>query len=139
MTFDEFIRRPQTIDNRIQHQLAEAERLRDLCDRVTAIYGGEKVQTTNENRREIWLTKYADSKHKVTELMEQYDDAVGDLKAWLYANMEFTAAATLEYRYCDNMTNKEIAEITGYAEQSVKNKVSKAIRKARELYERGQI
>lgn len=138
MDFDNFVKQPQIVDIRIQHQLDEAERLKALCERATAVFEDEKVQRSHSNQREFWLAAYIDSKSKVTDLMEKYDRVTEEVRDWLYKNLPFTAASLLEFRYCDGLKNKEIAQQLNHKEQSVKNQISRAIREARKIYNEQQ-
>lgn len=138
MTFDEFVGRPQAIDNKIQHRLLQVERLQARCDRVTAVFSEVRVQKSKENARETALIKLIDAKNGIDVLMDEYDEAVADVRQWLYANMETQTASLLEYRYVDNLRNEEIAAQLHYSTQTIKNKISKAIQQARNTYERGQ-
>lgn len=137
MNFDEFMQKPQSINILIQHQLEEAERLKTLCEHATVVYSDVRVQTSYENKHEIWLTKYIDSKQKLTDLIEQHEEAADAVKDWLYLNMSIEDASILQFRYVDGLKNREIAERLHYTEQTVKNKVSKAVRTARAEYEKG--
>lgn len=134
MNFDEFVNQPQRIDVRISHQLQVAEKLKDRCESATAVYSEVRVQTSRENHHETWLIKYIDSKKKLTALMEEYDKAVEEVRSWLYDNLPPNEASLLEYRYCDGLLNPEIADLEQKAEQTIKNKMSRYIRKARDIY-----
>ncbi len=134
MDFDTFVNQPQIIDIKIQHQLQIIERQRSRVESVTAVFNEIRVQTSQENTREIWLTQYVDSKQKLTDLMEEYDRAVEDIRNWLYDNLSTDAASLLEFRYCDGLKNLEIAELLHMAEQSIKNKMSRSVREARTKY-----
>ena len=135
MTFDEFVGRPQAIDNLIQHRLLQVERLQARCDRVTVTFSEVRVQTSRENTRETALIKLIDAKNSLNALMEEYDEAVTDVQTWLYGNLDAQAASLLEYRYIDNLRNEEIAQQMHYSPHTIKNKISKAVQEARNTYE----
>lgn len=134
MDFDTFVSQPQIIDTKITHQLQVVERQRSRVESVTAVFSDIRVQTSPENKREIWLTQLIDSKKKLSDLMEEYDRATNEVRSWLYDNLSMDAASLLEFRYCDKLKNSEIAELVHMAEQSVKNKISRTIREARTIY-----
>lgn len=137
MNFDEFMQKPQSLNIQIQHQLEEAERLKTLCEHATTVYSDMRVQTSHENKHEIWLTKYIDSKQKLTALIEQHEEAADAVKDWLYQNMSIEDASLLHFRYVDGLKNREIADRLHYTEQTVKNKISKAVRAAKAEYKKG--
>lgn len=134
MDYDEFVSQPQMIDDRISHQLQVVERWKSKVESVTAVLSEVRVQTSPENKREIWLAKYIDSQQKLTVLMEDYDRACDEVRTWLYDNLPPNEASLLEYRYCDGLRNPEIAEVERQAEQTIRNKISVCIRKARVIY-----
>lgn len=134
MTYDEFVQRPQVLNNRILHQIEKAERLQTLCTQATAIYSDLKVQTSHGNKREKWLTAYIDSKDVLTDLMEQQEAAANDLREWLYSNMDVISASMLEFRYCDGLKSDDIADRLHYSPEYMRKKISKAIQTARQVY-----
>ena len=135
MDFDEFTSQPQTLDTKIAHQLQIAERLRSVCESATAVYCEVgKVQTSPENKREVWLTRYIDSKQELTALLEERERVTEEVRCWLYKNLPIDTASLLEFRYCDGLKNQEIADSVHMELQSVKNKISRCIREARTIY-----
>ena len=136
MDFDTFMGQPQTIQDRISHQLHKAERLKNQCEAATVVYGDIKVQSSGENKRELWLTKYIDSKRELTDLMEEYDRVTEEVRSWLYENLSGEAASMLEYKYIDGLKYPELAEAVHYAYQTTRTKMSHYIREARALYEK---
>ena len=139
MTYDEFVQRPQKLKARIEHKADKVEFLKALCEQTTTIFSDVKVQTSHGNRHETLLIDYIDSKQELGGLWDQYDEAVDDLQTWLYANMEFIDASMLEWRYCNGLKNSEIAEKMHYAEQTVKHRISRAVRLAEDKYYQQQV
>ena len=64
---------------------------------------------------------------------------MGDVQTWLYDNMEFTDASMLEWRYCNGLKNADIAIKMHYAEQTIKHRISKAVRIAEDKYYQQQV
>jgi len=134
MTYDEFMQRPQVLHNRIMHQIEETQRLEMLCNRTTPTISEVHVQMSKGNQREKWLAAYIDSKHKINALMAEYDEAAESVRTWLYDNLDFDDADILEYRYCGCLRNDEIADRLNYRPTTMRKKISRAVRLAKDKY-----
>lgn len=134
MTFEEYVERPQKLKERIQRQIEKTERLEDLCNQTTTIISDVKVQTNHGNKRDKFLADYIDSKNKINDLLEQYKEVSDELKTWLYDSLDFDDADILEWRYCNGLKNAEIAERTHYKEMTIRHKISRAVKNARDTY-----
>ena len=136
MDFDTFVSQPQRMQDRIAHQLQKAERLRAQCESATTIYSDiGKIQSTSINKREIWLTRYIDSKQSVASAMEEYDRVSSEVRDWLYENLSEEAASMMEYKFIDGLNYEEMSEVTHYAYQTIKAKMSRYIREAKAIYQ----
>lgn len=134
--FVDFIGQIQVIDDRIDHHLEKAERLRSLCDRVTTIWSDEVVHMSSENLREQHLAELIDSKRELADLLNERKRVYEEVRSWLYGNLPLEYASILEYRFIDRLPLGKIADRMGYAEQTIKNKSSMAVKEARLIYER---
>lgn len=134
--FVDFIGQIQVIDDHIDHTLEKAERLSSLCDRVTAIWGDERVQTSRDNLREQRLVELIDSRRELESLLNERKKIYEEVRSWLYGNLPLEYASILEYRFIDRLPLGKIADRMGYAEQTIKNKSSMAVKEARLIYER---
>lgn len=134
MTFEEFAERPQRLMERIERQVEKVNRLQAACEQTTTIFSDVKVQTSHGNRRETMLIDYIDCKQALDDLTHKYSEAIAEVQTWLYDNMEFADADMLEWRYCNGLKNAEIAEKMHYAEQTVRHRISRAVRIAKDKY-----
>lgn len=134
MTFEEYVERPQILRNRIQNQIEKIEQLENLCNQTTTILSDVKVQTNHGNKRDKYLADYIDSKKKLNDIMKQYDEAVEDLQTWLYDSLDFEDADLLDWRYCNCLKNEEMAERVGIAYSTQRKRISRANKKARDIY-----
>ena len=123
------------MQEQLNHAILKAERYKDLCTRATAAFSEiGHVQQSNANIHETYLLEYADSQRAVRDLMQEYGTACDTVRTWLYSRLSIKNASMLEYRYIDGLSNSEIATTMHYAEQTTKNLISKAVRKARKIY-----
>lgn len=136
-SFDEFVSRIRILDNRIDHHLTRAEKLKSLCDRVTSVWGEEEViSTSKENKRDLRLADLIDSKKALEDLLIQRKEVSEEVRSWLYENLPTEVATMLEYRFIDGLNNMEIAETMHFSYQTIRNRISKHISEARIIYER---
>lgn len=135
MNYDRFVEQPRILQERLNHAILKAERYKDLCTRATAAFSEiGRVQQSNVNTHETYLLEYADSQRAVHDLTQEYGTACDAVRTWLYNHMSNKYASMLEYRYIDGLTNAEIAATMHFAEQTMKNMISKAVREARKIY-----
>lgn len=135
MTYERFVEQPQVLQERLNHAILKAERYKDLCTRATAAFSEiGRVQQSRTNAHESHLLAYADSQHAVRDLMQEYNTACDAVRTWLYSRLSIKNASMLEYRYIDGLSNSEIAATMHFAEQTMKNMISKAVREARKIY-----
>ena len=135
MNYDRFVEQPRILQERLNHEILKAERYKDLCTRTTAAFSEiGRVQQSRSNTHETYLLEYADSQRAVYDLMQEYNTACDAVRTWLYNNLSIKNASMLEYRYIDALSNSEIAATMHFAEQTMKNMISKAVREARKIY-----
>ena len=134
MTYIQFVGRPMRLKRMIEHQIEDVELKWAICQTTTAQLG-ERVQTSVTNKTEASYLKYADSKKKLNELSDEFDEARTEIRAFLYENLEPSDADVLEWKYVEGKSLQEIAQIRSMTYQSMKNKAAKADRKAKRCYQ----
>ena len=91
---------------------------------------------SSENLREQHLAELIDSKRELADLLNERKRVYEEVRSWLYGNLPLEYASILEYRFIDRLPLGKIADRMGYAEQTIKNKSSMAVKEARLIYER---
>lgn len=133
VSYDEFMNRPLRLYDRILHQADDAAFKFEVCTRATGGMG-ERVQTSVENKTTRNLAEYIDSFNRLKTLTNEYNKAKDAVTCWLYDNLDHEDADLLEWKYVNSKDLQEIADIKALAYQTVKNKMSKAERKARQKF-----
>lgn len=133
MTYNEFMNRPRRLHRRIVHKADEVAFKLEVCQKTT-VSMGERVQTSPSNVTEIHYADYIDANKKLQSLVKEYNEARDEVTAFLYDNLDFLDADLLEWRYINDKTLKDTADLIGIAYQTARNRMSKAERLARAKY-----
>ena len=135
-TYDEFVGRVRILDFKIDQALDKAERLRSLCDRVTAIWMDDiRVQMSNGKKREERLTELIDSKRDLEKLLEKREQAAEEITDFFDSVLKPEDAAVLVMKYINGRTIKDVAELMFYTYSGAACRISRAEVKARAKYE----
>jgi len=130
MTYNEFMNRPRRLHRRIVHKADEVAFKLEVCQKTTGSMG-ERVQTSPANITEIHYADYIDASRKLQNLVKDYNEARDEVTAFLYDNLDFLDADLLEWRYINDKTLKDTAELIGIAYQTARSRISKAEQRAR--------
>ena len=130
-TYDAFMNRPLRLRSRIEHKADDVAFKLEICLKATTALGGERVQTSRDNTTERHLAEYIDARKKLDAIIDDYNEAVEEVTAFIYGNLDFKDADLLEWKYINGKDLKEIAEITGLAYETIKHRCSSAERTAR--------
>jgi hypothetical protein len=112
------------------HKADEVAFKLEVCQKTTGAIG-ERVQTSPSNITEMHYADYIDANRKLQDLVKEYNEARDEVTAFLYGNLDFIDADLLEWRYINDKTLKDTAELVGIAYQTARSRMSKAERIAR--------
>jgi DNA-binding CsgD family transcriptional regulator len=135
MTYDEFINRPNTIWRRVLHKSEEVMRIEAICTRATSVFG-ERVQSSFDNTKEKNYIALIEARRELYGLMEEHDIAQEEVREFLYGSLSEEEADLLEWKYIDGKNAKEIADIFCEQEQTIRNKMSRFEKKARDRFKK---
>ena len=133
MTYSEFVTQPIAMWSKVLHKSDEVARLEGICTRTTIGFS-ERVQNTVENTREKNLVALAQERQELDKLIAELLRVQGEVRSFFYECLSLEEADILEWKYINGKTVKEIADILRIEEQSVRNKVSRCDKKARQKY-----
>jgi len=134
MTYKEFVSRPKAMRRRVEHQIEDVQLKWTICQGTTVALG-DKVQTSPSNTTEANNLRYIESKKKLDKYVEKLDAASHELRTFLYSHLDLDMADILEWKYIDCKTIQEMADIKGLEYDSMKNKIHKADRIAKKIYD----
>jgi ribosomal protein L33 len=109
------------------HKADEVAFKLEVCQKTTGSMG-ERVQTSPSNITEMHYADYIDANRKLQDLVKEYNEARDEVTAFLYGNLDFIDADLLEWRYINDKTLKDTAELVGIAYQTARSRMSKAER-----------
>ena len=137
MTYYEFVCEPRRLRRRILHKIEDVALKEAACTSITSSLK-ERVQTSPSNTTEISYARYIDAKNELDKLVCELEEAQNRVRDFLYENLSQDYADILEWKYIEDKSIAETAMIVGIAHQTVKNKMSKAEKKAKAAWAKKQ-
>ena len=133
----EFLKRIEKIDRIIENKIAELEHFRDLTQRVTASYGGDRVQSSMSQQKMADAGRCVDIEREIAEsvgklqhdrreimaVIEQLDARQYDLLFKIYVEclplIDAAAACGMEYRTAIRTKNAAIDNVQRIIDKNV--------------------
>lgn len=134
MTYDAFVYRPLLLRRRIAHQIEDVQLKESICMKASAPLQ-ERVQTSVSNTTEINYIRYIDAKNRLSQLAGELEEAQAELREFLYKNLSPDEADILEWRYIDDKSIQDIADIRDLSYSAINSRICRANRKARGIYD----
>ena len=137
MTYDEFVTAPLRLIGKIQHKSDEVAIKMNIAMKTTTSFG-DIASKPQGNRVEKSVMRYLEAKEELDSLLEELERRKAIVREFLYEALALESADILEWKYINGKSIQEIADIKNITYQSMKNKISKADREAREKYKLAQ-
>ena len=134
MTYNEFVGMPADLLQQIWHKVDDVQLKWTVCLNTVPELG-ERVQTSVRNNTEASIIRYSQAKGELDALFARYDKAVQDIRDFLYENLSPDEADVLDWRYCGDKSNQQIAELKNLSYSGASSKIYRADRKAMEIYD----
>lgn len=136
MKYSDFVGRVRTLDIKINQQLLEAERLKNLCEQITTIWLDDvRIQASAENKQEQRLIELVDCKRELDSLVDKRNEVVQELTDFFNNSLSFEDADTLILKYIHGKSIGAIADIKTLSYSGAASKIYRADLRARQRYE----
>ena len=130
MNAKEYLSQAWWLDQIINQNLEEQERLKAMAEKVTLkfddvkVSGGEKKNTREENN-----VKLIDLKHKTNEMTDRYVDLRTEIMGTIHQLEEMNYQLLLRMRYISRKSWDEIAASLGYDKRYIMKLHARALKK----------
>lgn len=135
MSFDWWINRPSYIKTQIDEAFDEVLRRQAFCERTTIKYGQEYVKKSSTDNILENIISLTEAKDKLNQYYQEYDDAIEEIRAFMYEKLPRKQADILDWRYCHLCSVDRIAEIKHLKKSSVYASCRRALANLREAYD----
>lgn len=138
MTYYEFVSRPLALRRRIEHKADDVRLKESICMKSTAQMQ-ERVQSSPDNTTELSYIRYIEACNDLERLMAGLEQVQNEVRLFLYANLAPDEADALEWRYIDDKTPQEIADIHGITYDAARARLSRGEKKAKKAFDLSQM
>lgn len=137
MTYNEFVIRPIILKGKIDHQVEDVSFKWSICLNAVPELS-ERVQSSIHNTTEASILRYAQAKAELDRLQGEYDKAVADVRLFLYTNLRREDADVLDWKYCDDKSIQQIADLKNLSYSGAASKIYRADFRAAEAFRKSE-
>lgn len=115
ITKKEYLRQYKYLDNRINRQLEEIQRLKSLAEKITPTYSDMPKSHNEQNQIQSAVEKIMILEHELDVLIDKYIDLRREIENKISAVDDLKLQDILKYRYIDGLTFEAIAIKMNYS------------------------